>query len=114
MTVKYTDRKGLLNSRLKRLCDRRMKYALSRFQPRIQSIELSVEDLNGPRGGIDKSCRLRIVHEQGLVIVNQKHADLAACISRIADKAARVLARTVSRSLRFKRERFSGPDPNMT
>ncbi|QGQ22164.1 HPF/RaiA family ribosome-associated protein [Gimesia benthica] len=107
MTISYTDRNGLLNFRLKQLCKRRLEYALSRFQNRIRSIDLYVSDLNGPRGGIDKACRVRIVHEKGSVIVNQKSEDLAVCISRVAEKAARAVSRSLGRSLKFRRERLN-------
>lgn len=106
-SISFTDRNGLLDFRLKRLCERRLEYALSRFQSRIRSIEFCVRDLNGPRGGIDKACRIRIIHERGSIIVNQKNEDLAICISRIAEKAARTLGRALARSLKFRRKRLN-------
>lgn len=109
-TILFTDRDGLLDFRMKELCKRRLQYALSRFQSRIRFLEFCVSDLNGPRGGIDKACRVRIVHEKGAMIVNQKNQDLAVCISRIADKAARTLSRSLARSLKFKRERLNVTD----
>lgn len=105
--ILFTDRNGLLNFRLKQLCERRLQYALSRFQSGIRSIEFTARDLNGPRGGIDKACRVRIIHEKGSIIVNQKNQDLAVCISRIAEKAARTLERALTRSRKFRRERLN-------
>ncbi|QDT43615.1 Sigma 54 modulation protein / S30EA ribosomal protein [Gimesia alba] len=107
MTITFTDRNQLLTHQLKQLCERRLEYALSRFQSMIKSIEFSVSDLNGPRGGIDKACRVRIRHRTGHVIVNHKHEDLAVCISKIAEKASRALSRKRSRSQKFNRTRHT-------
>ncbi|QDV51731.1 HPF/RaiA family ribosome-associated protein [Gimesia fumaroli] len=107
MTITFTDRNQLLTHQLKQLCQRRLDYALSRFQSMITSIEFSVSDLNGPRGGIDKACRVRIIHRNGHLIVNQKHEDLSVCISKIAEKAARTLSRYRSRSQKFNRTRHT-------
>lgn len=107
MTITFTDRNQLLTRQLKQLCERRLNYALSRFQSMIKSIEFCVSDLNGPRGGIDKACRVRIRHRSGQIIVNHKHEDLAVCISRIAEKASRAVSRNRARLQHFKRARHS-------
>ncbi|WP_145450204.1 hypothetical protein [Gimesia panareensis] len=59
------------------------------------------------RGGIDQACRVRIIHAQGSIIVNQKNQDLAVCISLITDTAALTLERALARSRNFRRERFN-------
>lgn len=107
MTITFTDRNQLLNQHLKQLCERRLNYSLSRFQSMIKSIEFCVSDLNGPRGGIDKKCRVRIRHRSGQVIVNHKHEDLSVCISRIAEKASRAFSRNRARSQNIKRARHT-------
>ncbi|MCA9017279.1 MAG: HPF/RaiA family ribosome-associated protein [Planctomycetaceae bacterium] len=107
MTITFTDRNQLLTRQLKQLCERRLHYALSRFQSIIKSIEFCVSDLNGPRGGIDKLCRIRIIHRSGQIIVNQKHEDLSVCISKIAEKAARTFSRNRARTQKVNRARHS-------
>lgn len=37
---------------------RRLEFALDRLADRIHRIEVFVADVNGPRGGIDKKCRV--------------------------------------------------------
>jgi len=107
MKIRIVDQSQLLGRQLKQLCERRLQYALSRFQSMINSIEFCVSDLNGPKGGIDKACRVRIIHRSGQVIVNQKHEDLYVCISKVAEKAARVISRNRARSKKFKRSRHT-------
>ncbi|MCA9004815.1 MAG: HPF/RaiA family ribosome-associated protein [Planctomycetaceae bacterium] len=107
MTITFTDRNQLLTHQLKQLCERRLNYALSRFQLMIKSIEFCVSDLNGPRGGIDKACRVMIRHRSGQIIVNHKHEDLNVCISKVAEKATRAISRNRARSKKFKRSRHT-------
>jgi len=40
---------------------RRVRRTLVRFAHRIESVIVSFEDLNGPRGGIDIQCRIRVL-----------------------------------------------------
>ncbi len=38
--------------------ERRLHFALSRFGARILHVAVRLEDINGPRGGVDKRCRI--------------------------------------------------------
>ncbi len=38
--------------------ERRVKFVMGKFSPLIARLELFLCDENGPRGGVDKSCRL--------------------------------------------------------
>jgi putative sigma-54 modulation protein len=50
-----------ITERLRGHIERRLCFALERFARRISRVRVSVGDLNGPRGGIDKRCRVAIV-----------------------------------------------------
>lgn len=39
----------------------RLRRSLARFVHRIESVTVSFEDVNGPRGGIDIQCRIRLL-----------------------------------------------------
>ena len=39
--------------------ERRLRFALSRFGQKIRLAAVQLADLNGPRGGLDKQCRVR-------------------------------------------------------
>jgi putative sigma-54 modulation protein len=77
---------------------RRLLFALSRFEPKIVKINVYLIDHNGPKGGIDKSCQI-IVQLRGItdVVVKSTDADWNLCIdratSRVAMHVRRVLAR---------------------
>ena len=107
MTLSITDRSNLLTEELRQLAERRLLFALSRFDSRISQIDLVVSDENGPRGGIDKACRLTIsLHRAADVIVRDKSADIASCISRVAARAGRAVSRTVDKTQSFDRVRL--------
>ena len=49
-----------LSDGLKDLIERRVRTALGRFARRIDRVTVSLSDVNGPRGGADKLCRLSV------------------------------------------------------
>lgn len=77
---------------------RRLQYALSSFDEHIQRVVVRLSDINGPRGGRDKRCRLQLVLA-GLpdVVVEDTQADLYVAIDRASDRAGRTLLRRLDR-----------------
>ncbi len=77
---------------------RRLYYALSSIDEPIQRVVVRLSDVNGPRGGMDKRCRLQLVLA-GLpdVIVEDTQADLYVAIDRASDRAGRTLVRRLER-----------------
>lgn len=79
------------------LVERRLRFALSRFEPRIASIDVRLRDTNGPRGGVDQQCRLvvRLRWPHTSVIVEDQDMNLESAVSRSAERAARGVARAL-------------------
>jgi putative sigma-54 modulation protein len=80
-----------------RLARRRFEFALSRFGYRVRSLVVRVTDVNGPRGGIDKRCRVT-VELQGptrTVVIDDVDTDPAIAVDRAADRTARTVARAI-------------------
>jgi ribosome-associated translation inhibitor RaiA len=50
-----------LSDPLREYIDRRLGLALDRFSHRIERIQVRLEDVNGPRGGLDKHCRIFVL-----------------------------------------------------
>jgi hypothetical protein len=73
---------------LQQLLDLRLEKVTERFSPKIRSISASLEDVNGPRGGVDKKCRVTVM--------------LASCdqvsVSACAPKAEAALTRAVGKA----------------
>lgn len=98
MSLTIFDRRNLLSRELRHLAERRFDFALSRIAKQIFQVDLVVSDQNGPRGGVDKYCRVTVrLNQARTVVISDKDADLATCISRVADRAARAVTRTIAR-----------------
>lgn len=59
---------------------RRLGMKLGKFASDIERVSVRVEDINGPRGGIDKRCRVKVVLSglPSVVVEKQEHATQAA------------------------------------
>ncbi|MBI4517464.1 MAG: HPF/RaiA family ribosome-associated protein [Deltaproteobacteria bacterium] len=78
--------------------ERRLRFALSRFADCIDRVTVQFADLNGPRGGVDKQCRIVVkLRRGGEVVVEDTATDLETAIDRGADRAQRAVARALAR-----------------
>jgi ribosome-associated translation inhibitor RaiA len=82
-------------SELADLARRRLEFALGRFRGRIRSVTVRVADVNGPRGGVDKTClaTIRLDASKRLVVIEETDVDAVVAIDRAADRASRAVAR---------------------
>ena len=85
---------------------RRLCSSLSSCDKQIQRVDIRLYDINGPRGGADKCCHVRVVLS-GLtdVVVEDFDADLYVAIDRAANRAGHTVQRRVTR----KRHRARTP-----
>jgi len=78
----------------------RISTAFYKFGDNIISVELTAEDVNGPRGGIDKECRLLVrLKKMENVIVTVREESHSKAISRAIDRAQRSVTRKVQRRM---------------
>ena len=76
----------------------RLQFALGWASHRLGKVSVRLSDENGPRGGEDKRCCLRVgVAGAEDVVIEDTEADLYVAIDRAADRASRVLARRMER-----------------
>ena len=81
--------------------ERRLYFALGRFADRVSEIHVRIADVNGPKGGVDKSCRIRVrLFGLPTVVVEQMDSDVNAAIDRSADRIGRTVARRRSKASR--------------
>lgn len=83
------------------LLRRRLEFALGRFRPRLREVSARVSDVNGPRGGIDKSCviTMHLYRAAPSIVIEDVDSDPMVAIDRAADRAGRTLARALARQL---------------
>lgn len=82
----------------------RLEFALGRFTGRVRSLHVTLKDLNGPRGGLDKHCRMAIrLERQGrLIVIEDFDAEPEVAISRAAERASRAVTRAIDAATNWR------------
>lgn len=76
----------------------RMQFALDRNDGKIIQARVSLADINGPRGGVDKKCQINLaLAGQNNIVIEDTEADLYVAIDRASDRCERTLARRLER-----------------
>ena len=86
--------------RLREYIDRHLYFALGRFGPAIDHVDVRVGDTNGPRGGVDKRCRIVVkLQAAGItsIAIDDVDESLYAAIARATARVGRTVARTLDR-----------------
>ncbi|RMF96963.1 MAG: HPF/RaiA family ribosome-associated protein [Planctomycetota bacterium] len=98
MELRVQTRHVNLDSTTRDLLDRRMNFALGQFNGWIHSVDVVLEDVNGPKGGVDKHCRVLVSLRGGKVIkIEDLDADLVTVINRTADRVSQAVGRELDR-----------------
>lgn len=101
MNVEIRTRGFSLTPGLRGHVERRLDYALDRYRERISRIRVVIADVNGPRGGADKSCRLELrLRGGGAVRVTALDEDAYVAIGEAAHRAGRAVDRALHRERR--------------
>lgn len=99
---------------LRAYTEQRLATALGWARAHMHKLIVSLSDINGPRGGVDKRCKIQVQLGGGRdVVIEDTEADLYAAIDRAAERADRALVRQVERSREFARERVPAQLDNM-
>ncbi len=83
---------------------RKLHFALGRFASEIKRITVRAGDINGPRGGVDKQCRVQI-QLRGLdsVLSEGRGNDFESAAVFAIERAGRGVARALDRRRRNRR-----------
>jgi hypothetical protein len=89
---------------------RKLGRRLSKFGASIERISVRLTDINGPRGGIDKICRIKVVLSGQPSVVTEhrdasKHAAIDGALSRIEPAVRSRLGRTRMKPLHGRASR---------
>lgn len=91
-----------LTDGLREHAERRLRFALDWARHEVSRVTLSLTDINGPRGGDDKRCQVRIPMPRArAVVIEDTDADLYVAMDRAIDRAARTLDRRLARQREF-------------
>lgn len=81
---------------------RRLDFALGRLATAIRAVEVTVVDINGPKGGPDKQCRIRVRGPAlRTIVIEHVGTDVLSTVSFAAERAERALARALGRRRTF-------------
>lgn len=81
---------------------RKLERRLSKFAESIERVSLRTEDVNGPRGGVDRVCRIKVVI-RGMPTVVFETQD--AFLNTAVDLALAGVERAVRRALQRRRSK---------
>ncbi len=88
--------------------------SLIRFSHRVSRVSVSIFDENGPRGGVDKLCRINVqIPGLGPVITEGRHASVVAAVAAAARRAQRIVKTNIKRRKTVRQpRRFDGQLPD--
>jgi ribosome-associated translation inhibitor RaiA len=82
----------------------RLRLALGRFARSIAQVWVYLRDVNGPRGGLSKKCRIVVeLPRRGRVVVTGVDTDIFAAITRTASRTKFAVRRNVKQRLARRR-----------
>lgn len=100
MSINFTLRGVELTPEQLDVLNRKAAFSFDRFGDKLASVEVMLEDINGPRGGDDKRCRLILRLHHAPTIILEERGAAAVAVGLIAIERA-------SRRIAEKRPRWS-------
>ena len=98
MRIELRGRGVEATTELRERVERRLLFAVGRFGDRVHGVRVRLVDANGPRGGVDKVCRVRArVRPEGSVAVEERDTEIDTAIDRAMDRFGRTVARELER-----------------
>ena len=98
MRIEFRGLKSAAAEEFQDHAERRLRFALGRFAHEIDRVSVHICDTNGPRGGLDKQCRVRARLIRGReVLVGDEDADWDVLIDRVSARLGRSVARVLER-----------------
>lgn len=94
-----------LSAGLREHVERRLHFALDWAQYHVSRVVVSLSDINGPRGGEDKRCRIRVAMVGAPELaIDDTERDLYVAIDRAVDRVGRTLSRRLARQREYRHD----------
>lgn len=78
--------------------ERRLRNSVRRFGRRVKHLKVSIKDVNGPRGGVDKRCRIIAeIRPSGEVVIEETDAQVQEAIDRASSRLRHSVQRKLDR-----------------
>lgn len=99
MKVEIRFRRLQRSEALKQYAVRRAHFALSRFNGEISSVGVTVGDVNGPKGGLDKRCQVTVRGPSiPPVRIESASADAYSSVDLAFERVGRLVGREIERT----------------
>ena len=96
----------ILTAALRAYTERRLMTALGWAGRHMRELHVSLSDINGPRGGRDKRCRILVQIAGGKgVVIEDTETDLYHAIYRAAERVDRAIVRRIAQLRGFSHVR---------
>jgi len=93
-----------LTDALRERVQRRIGFAFGGRDENIQRVEIRLSDINGPKGGEDMCCHIRVMlNHMPEIVIKDIQSDLYIAIDRAVDRAGRSVNRQLSRRITQQR-----------
>lgn len=98
MKIIVNDKQNLLSSRAVESAESRANASFAKFGYNVKTIEITVQDINGPKGGVDKRCQILVrLKKMKDVAVTVQDESLSKAIPNAISRAARSVRRILDR-----------------
>jgi len=110
MSIEIQSSGFTLTPAIRNWTERRLRLALGSLGDYVLRSAIHLSDVNGPRGGIDKRCTVRLtLPGQPAVVVAQQSDDLYLAIDLACDRAGRTAGRRTGRNVARRRDATDAP-----
>lgn len=95
---------------LRDTASQRIRFSLRRLRTLVQRAKVRFVDVNGPRGGLDKECRLEVKTEKsGVLAISSIAGDWRTALDAALQRLIRTLTRGLQRQHKTSRRRPTPP-----
>lgn len=95
---------------IKGFAETKIRFALARFGPKIRHIDVMLSDINGPKGGEDKRCRVKLSFDAlSSIVIQETCDDIYEAITLNAARLKRTVSRHIDKDIssrRLKSDRY--------
>ena len=107
MPIEIQARSFVLSQELAIYIERRIRFTFSNRFEQIQSIRIVLYDINGPRGGVDKRCCIKVALPRLRdVVIEDTESSLYTAIDRAVSRAGRTVNRRLTRQHKLNRKAY--------
>jgi putative sigma-54 modulation protein len=82
--------------------------SLVKFKDRVRDVSLVIDDINGPKGGIDKQCKCIVrLRRMSPIVIKDRDASVGSLVRRVAERTAYALGQKIDEHRTKSRRRAS-------